>query len=306
VLLKRAGDVIPQVQKPLVELRTGEEKVITIPKRCPACGAPTLKEEGTVAVYCVNPSCPAQAAQRIIHWAGVMDIEGFGERLAQLFVDQGLLHDFADLYYLQREDILKVPGFADKSTENLLSAIEVSKNRPLARVIAALGIRGIGGTVAETLAQQFSSVEELQRAPLETLRTISGIGPVNAANIVAFFSTEQTRALIKKLRLAGVKMEQKTPPRAAAGPLAGKTIVITGTLPTLTREQASELIEANGGRVVDAVSKKTDYLVHGENPGSKYDKAQKLGIPIIDEAQLQSMLGGKNKAKDAAQLHVGL
>jgi DNA ligase (NAD+) len=291
VLVKRAGDVIPQVERPLIELRSGEERVITIPQNCPACGAPTLKAEGEVAVYCVNPACPAQVVQRIIHWASVMDIEGFGERLAQLFVERGLLHDFADLYYLKREDISELPGFAEKSTANLLSAIEASKNRPLARVIAALGIRGVGGIVAETLAQQLNSVEELSQASEEKLRTIPGVGPVNASNIAAFFSSAQTRGLLQKLQRAGVQMEQQGLPRAATGPLAGKTFVITGTLPTLTREAATELIEANGGRVVDAVSTKTDYLLLGENPGSKFVKAQKLGIPILDEAQLQIMAG---------------
>ncbi len=294
VLIKRAGDVIPQVEKPLVELRTGEEQVITIPERCPVCGGATLKPEGEVAVYCVNPSCPAQAVQRIVHWAGTMDIEGFGERLAQLFVDHGLLRDFADLYYLKREDILKLPGFADKSTDNLLASIAASKERPLSRVIAALGIRGIGSIVAETLAQHFSSVEELMHASPEALQTIPGLGPVNASNIAAFFSNDQTCHLIEKLRRAGVKMEQKAAPRAAPGPLAGKTFVITGTLPALTREQAIELIEANGGKVSDAVSKKTSYLLLGENPGSKHEKALELGIAVIDEARLRKMVESKD------------
>ena len=302
VLIKRAGDVIPQVEKPVPELRSGEEKVITIPERCPACGSPTLKPEGEVAVYCVNPSCPAQVVQRIIHWASTMDIEGFGERLAQLFVDRGLLHDFADLYYLKREDILKLPGFADKSTDNLLAAIEASKDRPLHRVIAALGIRGIGSIIAETLAQHFDSVEALMQASPETLQSISGLGPVNASNIAAFFSSAQTRRLIEKLKRVGVKMEQKAAPKAAAGPLAGRTFVITGALPTLTREQAIALIEANGGRVVDSVSRKTDYLLVGENPGSKYTKASELGIPRIDEEQLKRMVAGNTGVERATQL----
>jgi DNA ligase (NAD+) len=291
VLIKRAGDVIPQVERPLIELRTGEEQVISIPRKCPACGAPTLKAEGEVAVYCANAACPAQVVQRIIHWASVMDMEGFGERLAQLFVEHGLLHDLADLYYLKREDIVTLPGFAEKSTANLLSTIAASKNRPLARVIAALGIRGVGFTVAETLAQNLNSVQELSQASEEKLQTIPGVGPVNASNIAAFFSSAQTRDLLQKLQRAGVQMEQQGLPRAAAGALAGKTFVITGTLPALTREEATGLIEANGGRVVDVVSKKVDYLLLGENPGSKYAKAQELGIPILDEAQLRAMAG---------------
>jgi DNA ligase (NAD+) len=299
VLVKRAGDVIPQVEKPLIEMRSGEERVITVPRKCPACGAPTVKAEGEVAVYCVNPACPAQAVQRIIHWASVMDIEGFGERLAQLFVEQGLLHDFADLYYVQREDILELPGFAEKSTANLLAAIAASKNRPWDRLIAALGIRGVGSTVAETLAQNFHSVDDLGQASEDRLRAIPGIGPVNAASIVAFFSSKRTRHLLQKLQHAGVQMRQATNatrrPSGGTSALAGKTFVITGTLPTLTREAATQLIEANGGRVTDSVSAKTDYLLLGENPGSKYAKAKELGIPALDEAQLLEMTGSARR-----------
>ncbi len=291
VLVKRAGDVIPQVERPLIELRTGQEQIISIPRQCPACGAPALKAEGEVAVYCVNAACPAQAVQRIVHWAGVMDIEGFGERLAQLFVENGLLHDLADLYYLKPEDILTLPGFAEKSTANLLSAIAASKDRPLARVIAALGIRGVGYTVAETLAQNMASLQELSQATEDRLQTIPGVGPVNAANITAFFSSPQTRELLQKLQRAGVRMEQQGQPRATTGVLTGKTFVITGTLPTMTREEATGLIEANGGRVVDAVSKKVDYLLLGESPGSKYARAQELGIPILNEPQLRTIAG---------------
>lgn len=302
VVIKRAGDVIPQVEKPVVELRTGEEKAITIPERCPVCGEPTVKPEGEVAVYCENPSCPAQVVQRIVHWASTMDIEGFGERLAQLFVDHGLLHDFADLYYLNREDILSLPGFADKSTDNLLAAIEGSKDRPLSRVLAALGLRGVGTIVAATLAQHFDSVNELMHASPETLQSIAGLGPVNSFNIAAFFSSNPNRRLIDKLRRAGVKMEQEAGPETVAGPLAGKTLVITGTLPTLTREEATDLIEALGGKVVSAVSKKTDYILLGESPGSKYTKARELGVPIIDELQLREMIAGSMGAPGTMQL----
>lgn len=289
VLVKRAGDVIPQVEKPLPELRTGEEQVIVIPERCPACGEPTLKPEGEVAVYCVNPSCPAQAVQRIIHWAATMDIEGLGERIVQLLVDEGLLHDFADLYSLKRDAVRVLPGFADKSTDKLLAAIEASKDRSLARLIAALGIRGVGSTVAETLAQHFSSLDELERASPETLLAVPGIGPVNQSNITAFFSSERARRVVEKLRRAGVKT-QGTRQVAAAGALDGKTFVITGILPNLSREQAAELIESEGGKVSESVSKKTDYLLLGENPGSKHGKALALGVMIIDEAQLHALI----------------
>ena len=305
VVIKRAGDVIPQVEKPIVELRSGQEQAIVIPKRCPACGEQVVKPEGEVAVYCVNPSCPAQTVQRIVHWAATMDIEGFGERLAQLFVDHGLLRDFADFYYLRREEI-KLPGFAEKSTDNLLTAIEATKTRSLARLLAALGIRGVGSIVAETLAQHIRSVEELGHASEDRLRTIPGVGPVNAANIAAFFASAHNRKLIERLQQAGVKMEQEARPPAGPGPLAGKTLVITGTLPTWSREEAAQAIEASGGKVTDTVSKKTSYLVLGENPGSKHAQAQKLGIPIIDETQLREMIAGSPGPQKLRQASFGI
>jgi len=289
VLVKRAGDVIPQVEKPLPELRTGQEQVIAIPEHCPVCGEAALKPEGEVAVYCVNPSCPAQVAQRIIHWAATMDIEGLGERIVQLLVDRGLLHDLADLYYLKPEALRVLPGFAEKSTENLLAAIEASKRRPLARLISALGIRGVGSTVAEALAQHFSSLDELISASPDMLLAVPGVGPVNQSNISAFFAGQNARRLVEKLRQAGVSMRQASP-APGAGALTGKTFVITGTLPSLSREQAAEMIRSAGGRVSESVSKKTDYLLLGENPGSKHSKALELGIEIISEAQLQKLI----------------
>jgi len=290
VVVKRAGDVIPQVERPLVELRTGAETVITLPKECPVCHSPAVKSEGEVAVYCVNPACPAQAVQRIIHWAAVMGIDGFGERLAQLFVDRGLLHDLADLYFLRPEDILALPGFAEKSTQNLLDSISASKTRPLPRLLAALGIRGIGDVVAEVLSHHVSSVDELGRATAEQLQQIPGVGPVNAANVVDFFASEQARRILAKLKRGGVRMEGEAPRAAATGPLSGKAFVITGTLPSLSREQATQLVTSNGGRVVDTVSKKVDFLLLGENPGSKLAKAEELGIPTLSEGQLRAML----------------
>jgi DNA ligase (NAD+) len=290
VVVKRAGDVIPQMERPIVELRTGSEQVISIPTHCPVCGEPSLKPEGEVMVYCVNPSCPAQAAQRIIHWAATMDIEGLGERLVQLFVDHGLLHDIADLYTLKREDVLALAGFADKSTDKLLAAIAASKERPLARLIAALGIRGVGSVVAETLASRFRSLDQLSQATAETLQEISGVGPVIAESISAFFASDAVRGLMRKLLRAGVRLEQEAVVQPRAGALANRTFVITGTLPMLSREEATELIEAHGGKVTDAVSKKTSYLLLGENPGSKYDKAIALGVEIIDEARLRRMV----------------
>jgi DNA ligase (NAD+) len=294
VVIKRAGDVIPQVEKPIVDLRTGNERVITIPDRCPVCEERAIKPEGEVAVYCVNPACPAQLVQRIVHWASTMDIEGFGERLAEQFVEQGLLHDVADLYYLQRDDIMELPGFAEKSTDNLLAAIEASKNCSLSQLFAALGIRGIGYTVAQTLAQHFLSVDALAQAPQETLQSIPGLGPVNSANIVAFFARERTRQLIDKLRLAGLKMEQEVSAAPASLPLSGMIFVISGTLPSWTRQEAQEAIEQSGGRVTSSVSKNTTYLLLGENPGSKLDRARELGVQAISETELRRLIADRS------------
>jgi len=298
VVIKRAGDVIPQVEKPIVELRTGEERVITIPEHCPVCEEPAIKPEGEVAVYCANPACPAQLVQRIVHWASTMDIEGFGERLAALFVDEGLLHNVADLYYLQRDQVMALPGFAEKSTDNLLAAIEESKNRPLSQVFAALGIRGIGYTVAQTLAQHFHSIDALARASQDRLQDIPGLGPVSSANIVAFFAQPRTRQLIDRLRQAGVTMEQQVCTATGPLPLSGMTFVISGTLPLWTRQEAQKAVEQSGGRVTGSVSKNTTYLLLGENPGSKLDRANELGIQTISEVQLRELIAGASTPEE--------
>jgi DNA ligase (NAD+) len=294
VVIKRAGEVIPQVVRPLVGLRSGEERVWRMPERCPSCGEPVERPEGEVATYCVNAACPAQLIRRVEHWAarGAMDIEGLGEKLALLLFQEGLVHDVADLYYLQPEQLLPLEGFAEKRVSNLLSAIKTSKGRPLARLIYALGIRHVGGTVAELLAQHFSSLDELMAAEVETLEAIEGLGPMIAGSIVDFFSHERNRRLIEKLEAAGVQTRRTVEEVKAPGSLTGLTFVITGTLPTLSRDAARELIKEHGGRVTDSVSRNTDYLVMGESPGAtKMTKAQKLGIPTLDEAELRRMMG---------------
>jgi DNA ligase (NAD+) len=298
VVIKRAGDVIPQVERPVTGLRTGNERVITIPQHCPVCEKPVVRPGGEVAVYCANPACPAQRVQRIVHWASAMDIDGFGERLAEQFVDRGLLHDVADLYYLQRDDVMALPGFAEKSTDNLLAAIDLSRERPLSQLLAALGIRGVGYTAAQTLAQRFSSVGRLAEASEETLQSIAGLGPINAANIVAFFAEERTRHLIQRLRQAGVRTEQEASATAASLPLAGVSFVITGTLPSWTRQEARKAIEKNGGKVTGSVSGNTTYLLLGENPGSKLDWARQLGVETISEAELRELIGDSSASGD--------
>jgi len=290
VVVKRAGDVIPQVEKPIPALRTGEERVIVPPTHCPSCGEPVVTLDDEVAVYCVNPSCPAQLVQRVFHWAGVMDIDGLGERLAELFVEHSLVHDVADLYYVKRDDLLALPGFAEKSTDNLLAAIESSKDRPLSRVIAALAIRGVGSTVADVLAQHFPSVQALAEASAEELQDIPGLGPVLADNLVSYLQSLRNQSLIRRLREAGVRMERGEAATTAQGVLSGKTFVLTGTLPTLSREEATELIQRHGGKVTGSVSSRTSYVLLGENPRSKWEKAIQLGVPVLDEAQLRSMV----------------
>jgi len=262
--------------------------------------------QGEVAVYCENPSCPAQLVRRVGHWASVMDIEGFGERLAELFVEHSLLHDVADFYTLQREDILALPGFAEKSTDNLLAAIDAGKDRPLARVLAALGIRGVGSTVADTLSQHFASLQQLREASAEQLQDIPGLGPIIGESIVTFFRNERNRRLLAKLQEAGVRMEREVSASGAAPqPFSGKDFVITGTLPTWSREEAMRFIEARGGRVTSSVSSKTDYLVLGENPGSKVDKARQLQVTVIDQAELQQMAAGEPDGTLSAQQDAG-
>ncbi|HEM61830.1 MAG TPA: NAD-dependent DNA ligase LigA, partial [Chloroflexi bacterium] len=295
VVIKRAGDVIPQVVGPVKELRTGGEKVFHMVERCPACGEKVVKPEDEVMYYCVNASCPAQLVARVEHFAsrGAMDIEGFGERLAQTFVEKGLLKDVADFYYLDKDELLGLEGFAEKSAENLLSSIEASKARPLWRLIAALGIRGVGAVVAQLVVQHFASIDELMEAGQERLEAIEGLGPHTAGNIVDFFSQESNRRLIEKLRQGGVNME-RWPEEAAAeeGPLTGLTFVITGTLPTMSREAATEYIEARGGRVTSSVSGNTSYLLVGESPGgTKVRRAEELEVPSMGEEELRLMVG---------------
>ena len=296
VIVKRAGDVIPQVVGPIVSLRTGKERVPEPPATCPSCGEPVVRVEGEVAIYCVNAGCPAQLMRLLEHFVsrGAMDIRGLGTRTGEEFVRQGLVQDVADLYYLyrRRDDLLNLEGFAAKSVDNLLEAIETSKARPFARVLTALGIRFVGGEVAAILAQAFSSIGALMSADHNTLQTLEGIGPKIADSIVDYFAIDRNRALIRKLEEAGVTMGGPAEaPRE--GPLSGKTFVITGTLPSLSREQAKALVESHGGKVTGSVSAKTDYVVIGADPGAaKFSAAQKLGIKMIDEAALRALIGG--------------
>lgn len=293
VLIKRAGDVIPYVIGPIVEARTGKETPYKMPTRCPSCGEPLERTPGEVAVFCVNAGCPAQRVRNVEHFAsrGAMDIEGLGSKLAELFVEQGLVHDAADLYALKRDDLLKLEGFAERRAENLLQAIEASKDQPLARLIFALGIRNVGESVAAELARHFRDLDDLAATSAEDLEEIEGIGPKVAATIVDWFAQPKNDEMIRRLRAGGVwphseiEVEAQKPQS-----LAGLTFVLTGTLPHLSRREAQELIKQHGGKVTGSVSKRTDYLVAGESPGSKLAKAEALGVPVLDEAGLMALL----------------
>jgi DNA ligase (NAD+) len=294
VVIKRAGDVIPQVVGAVKELRTGNEKVFEMVRTCPVCGEPVVKPEEEVMYYCINASCPAQLVGRVEHFAsrGAMDIEGFGERLAQAFVEKGLLGDVADFYSLKRDELVGMEGFGERSADNLLAAIEASKGRALWRLITGLGIRGVGAVVAQLLTRHFASLDELMAASEEDLQTIEGLGPHTARSIVEFFSQGRNRHLIDKLREAGVRTTRLAEEGGRQeGPLTGLTFVITGTLPTVSREAATEWIESQGGRVVSSVSRNTSYLLVGDQPGgAKVRRAEELGVASISEQELRELV----------------
>jgi DNA ligase (NAD+) len=305
VLVKRAGEVIPYVIRPVADARTGKERKYKPPQTCPACGQPVEHFEGEVAWYCVNAACPAQLVRNVEHFVsrGAMDIVGMGIKIVEKLIETGKVRDVADIYTLTRADILDAVTKKDRKTdkqppgkiaENLLASIEASKSRPLARLIAALGIRGVGEVSAGDLASHFGNLDALSKAGVEDLQQIEGIGPNIAQGIVDWFSRPFNQKVLKKLKTAGVwptggrsKAESRK-----SDSFAGLTFVVTGTLPTLSRDEAKAFIESHGGKVTDSVSKKTSYLVLGENPGSKLDKAKSLGVKILDEAALKKLAEG--------------
>jgi DNA ligase (NAD+) len=297
VVVKRSGDVIPYIVGPILEKRPPDAQPYSFPERCPACGTPLERPDGEVAVRCPNFGiCPAQLVRRVEWFVGraAMDIEGIGERQAQLFVEMGLVRDVADLYAIEAHQLQGVEGFGPKRIGNLLRGIEESKRQPLERVVTALGIRFVGEAVAELLTRSFPSLDALMEASQQQLEATPGIGPSKARSVVEFFALPENRALVAKLQAAGLATTRDVSALVAAGegPLAGKTFVLTGTLPTLSREQAGELIARAGGKVVSAVSKKTDYVVAGEAAGAKLSKAQQLGVPVLDEDGLRALVEG--------------
>lgn len=296
VVVKRAGDVIPQVVRPVIELRTGEERAFEMPQRCPSCGEPVLRPEGEVATYCTNAACPVQRVRRVEHFAGrgAMDLEGLGEKLAYQLVQAGLVADVADLYSLTKEDLLPLEGFAERKAENLLQGIEASKERSLTRVVVALGIRYVGWEVAQILTQAYPSLEAIMNAPEEELQQLEGIGPRIAASVRRFFDQERNREVVGKLGQAGVRLQRtKAEAEAPGGPFKGLTFVITGTL-SVPREEVTRFIEERGGKVTGSVSGSTNFLIAGESPGgAKYTRAQRLGTPQIGEDELRALAEGK-------------
>jgi DNA ligase (NAD+) len=296
VVVMRAGDVIPQVVAPLVQRRKKGARKPKPPKRCPACGTETVKPDDAVFSICPNRSgCPGQSFQHVKHFVskGAMDIDGLGEKQALRFLEEGLIADVADIYELDEEKLSGLEGFGEVSARNLVAAIEASRERPFKRVLYALGLPGVGFVTAEALADHFGSIDELHGADPEGIEEVEGVGPIMAVQIAESLADEPTWALVEKLREKGLRLEaDASERRATGGPLEGKTLVLTGTLPELTREQAEAMVKDAGGKVVNSVSKKTDYVVAGESPGSKLAKAESLGTTILDEAGLRALLDG--------------
>jgi DNA ligase (NAD+) len=295
--LQRAGDVIPQVVAPLTDLRTGEEKPYSMPSECPSCGTPVVRTPGEVAVRCPNPDCPAKKSEGIKHFVSkpAMDIDGVGERLVERLLEDVLIRDPADLYALLAEQLAAMERLGVKSAASKVAAIQASKERSPAKVLFALGIPHVGSENAELLLQRFDSIAALSEASVEEIADTPGIGPVIAQSVWAYFRDPRSRVLLDKLEGAGLRIAEaaeKVTKSGTAGPLAGKTFVLTGTLPSLTRQDASELIQRAGGRVTDSVSARTDYVVTGDSPGSKLAKAERLGITVLDEQGLRGLVGG--------------
>jgi DNA ligase (NAD+) len=293
VLIQKAGDVIPEVVRVLREKRTGAEKEFIMPLNCPECGSPSVRLPGEAARRCLNIDCPARVYESIIHFASRqgMDIEGLGPGVVRRLLDEGLIRDITDLYHLDKERIAALPGFGEISAVNLIQAVEKSKSRPLRNLLFALGIRHVGEQAAKILAASFADIGALIATDMATLTTIPEIGGVIAESIVDFFAEQHNRELIERLREVGVNLRGEIRQgKAGNQPLAGLTFVISGALPDISRDEAKELIEANGGKVSSAVSRNTDYLLLGENPGSKLDKANELQVKTIELPQLLAML----------------
>ena len=297
VIVQRAGDVIPQVVGPVLSKRTGKERRFVPPKICPACGTKITRPEGEVMRYCTNRACPAQIHGLLAHFVsrGAMDIEGIGEQLSLTLLESELVKSPADLYTLKKEDLLTLERMAEKSAQNVLDAIDVSRNRRLHRVLFALGIRHVGSETAALLAQHFGGMDALMEAKREELEAVPTIGPVVAASVSEYFRDKANRQLIKKLRRGGVRMEAEAA-STDAGPLSGQSFVITGTLAAFSRSEAALRIRSLGGVTASSVTRSTDYLVAGDNPGSKLAKAQQYGTKVLSDEEFMTLLGREGAA----------
>lgn len=292
VMIQRAGDVIPEVVRVLVERRQGGEIPFVMPDRCPECGSPVVRLEGEAASRCINSSsCPAQLREGIIHFAsrGAMNIEGLGPALVSQLISAGLIGDAGDLYYLKREDLVGLERMGEKSADNLLKSIERSRDNPLGQLIFALGIRYVGSRVAQILAEHFGSLAAIRQVSYEELKSVPEVGEKIAASVVAFMQDAANQKVMDKLVQAGVNTRERSR-ETVDSPLKGKILVLTGRLASLTRKEAQELIEQRGGRVASSVSRHTDYVVVGEDPGSKLEQARVLGVPTLDEEAFRSLL----------------
>jgi DNA ligase (NAD+) len=294
VVVMRAGDVIPQVVSPKLPRKQKSARKPKPPKKCPACGTETIKPEDSVFTICPNRSgCPGQSFQHVKHFVskGAMDIDGLGEKQAQTFLEQRVIADVADIYDLTAERLVELDRFAETSAQNLVASIDASRRRPFKRVLYALGLPGVGYVTAEALADHFGSIDALHEADPEAIEEVEGVGPIMAVQIAESLSDDATWALVEKLRAKGLRLEaDPSERRRQGGPLDGKTVVLTGTLPELTREEAAAMVKSAGGKVTSSVSKKTDYVVAGESPGSKLAKAEKYGTAILDEASLRELV----------------
>jgi len=294
VIVRRAGDVIPEVVAPVKSVRTGKERPFVMPRACPVCKGPIHRPEGEAVARCANLDCPAQALERVVHFAsrGAMDINHLGYSTATALLDHGIIADVGDIYSLTRDHLAELPSFKERSIQNLLSAIEASKDRPIDRLLVGLGIRHVGTTAAAKLAYAFGSIDAIARAKAQQLEEVAGVGRVIAASVREYMSRPGTRNLLKKLRRAGVRLELEEEERALrTGPLQGKTIVITGTLDAMSRSEAEQRITALGGKATSSVSKRTDWVVVGEAPGHKLERARALSIPTLDEAGFLRLIG---------------
>jgi DNA ligase (NAD+) len=294
VVVKRAGEVIPQVVGPAVEEGSARREPFAMPDRCPVCGTPVERPENEVMTYCPNGACPARIYWGLVHFASrnAMDIRGLGERTCQLLLERGLVADVGDLYSLTPDQLVALEGFQAKSAAGLVQGIQDSKTRGLARVLFGLGVRHVGETAAEVIAREFGSLDRVAAAGREELAAVHGIGETTAEALASYLAEPRNREVIEKLRSAGVDLTARQP-RKVEGPFSGLTFVVTGTLPALSRKEATQLIEEAGGRVTGTVTRSTDFLVVGEDAGSKLTKAEELGVPRMSEAELLARLPGQ-------------